>query len=269
MVAHVVIIEPWAAALPEHLHYGRVSSGQEAHGIRVCALLHINKFPRAARTRRARAIKHLPYEKKGRKADQLAPVITTYWHPSNGSIEESQVTNSCEKQRVYWCTCKKHTHTITTHALVGTHPTGYACKICAQVADSRPEHVVRAALERTGTAFEVFTKVLCGKFGAVDFWLPSYNLIIQVDGPGHIEEGCKSVSLDKQVDIDRRFGDESMRQCRRLLRLHHRDVLLGDAQRYICLALWFCTRSPTHAFIMYSKRYRLKGWEPEGFGHAL
>lgn len=192
----------------------------------------------------------------------MAPVLTKYWHASNGDISASGVVNSCSKQRTFWCTCMLHTHTISAHALVANHSEGYPCHICEQRADSRLELLVRGSLRGLGVQFEVYPKVLAGKFGPADVWVRTENLIIQVDGPQHVDQHCKSVSNAVQRDRDAAFNAAAAGQGRCLLRLHHGDVEVGDAHRYIKQALWFCRHRPDLCFLMYSKRYLALGWAP-------
>lgn len=187
----------------------------------------------------------------------MAPVITTYWHPNNGALEGAGVTNSSAVQLEWWCTCWKHSMLLTTKQLVGGHPNGIECKVCAMEADSLLELVVRWALVGMGVPFMVYPRVLGGSYGSADLYVQQANLIIAVDGPGHVSEGCKSVSLWRQQEVDERWNDECMRQGRRVLRLHHMDIEMRDSAIYCKLALDICKKHPNHPFILYSKRYTL------------
>lgn len=173
------------------------------------------------------------------------------------------MTNTCGVQRRWWCLCGVHTHTCTARCLVDSHPLGLLCNICIKRADSWHEHAVREELASRAIPFEVYPKVAGARHGSVDIFLPQPNLIIAVDGPSHMEEACKSVSLGAQHLIDRAFDDACMSGGRRLLRLHYRDIELGDAWVYVQHALAFCSLYPTTTpFVMFSKRYRLLGYQP-------
>lgn len=118
-------------------------------------------------------------------------------------------------------------------------------------------------------ACEVYPKSLGPHRGSADIFIPNSNLIIQVDGPSHMEEACKSVSLWEQQQIDREFDDACMAAGRRLLRLHYRDVEFGDAGVYVMHALRFCQQyASPHPFIIFSKHYRLLGYQPRGIPNA-
>jgi very-short-patch-repair endonuclease len=65
--------------------------------------------------------------------------------------------------------------------------------------------------------FVVEAKVLCGKYGASDIYIPALNMIIQVDGQHH------SSKYPKQLSRDARFDGEAHNQGRALLRLNHVD----------------------------------------------
>jgi hypothetical protein len=197
----------------------------------------------------------------------LAAVVREYWYEEDGSLAEAGVTNSCQEQRVYWCKCWRHTLKLTTKTLVSKYPSGIDCKICAEVADSSLELVARSALLQAGITFQVYVKVLCGRFGPADLFIPHANLIIAVDGPGHMEEDCKTVPLHVQMAIDRRLNQECIKQGVYLLRMHYKDVLFGDTLQYVLRALRFICRQPSSSFVMYSKRYLVLGWQPIGFAH--
>ena len=193
-------------------------------------------------------------------------MVREYWFHGNGPVEEAGVTNSCEEQRVYWCKCWRHTSLRTTKNLVSRHSEGIECKICAKAADSHVELIARGALQQAGVSFQVYVKPLGHKFGPVDIYIPAANFIVAVDGPGHMEEDCRSVPLHVQQAIDKRFDDESMRQGFYLLRMHYRDVEFNDTLKYVREGLKFAERRH-QGFVMYSKRYREAGWLPRGFPH--
>jgi very-short-patch-repair endonuclease len=195
----------------------------------------------------------------------LAPVVSKFWHPSSGELEGSGVTHTCERQRRYYCTCMQHSHTLTTKTLVSKHAEGKACKICERQADSELELRVRDALELAGMEFEVYCKVLGGRLGSADVYIPSARLIIAVDGPGHMEEAVKGTSLGQQMEVDEAFDNACMAQGYRLLRMHHVDIDFGDTLGCVLRALHFCNLAPTSPFVMFSKRYLCMGYAPRGF----
>ena len=158
----------------------------------------MNELVCSARLCRARAIQDLQYTKSGRPASQLAAVVEHSWHPSNGDLASRGVTNTDERQWRWWCQCMQHTHTCTTRCLVDKHPEGMPCDICTDHADSWHERVVRGVLLGWGGAFEVYPKLLGGRYGSVDLFVIHANLVIEVDGPSHMEEACRGVSLHQR-----------------------------------------------------------------------
>ena len=64
--------------------------------------------------------------------------------------------------------------------------------------------------------YVVEVKVLKGRSGKADIYVPAIDLIIQVDGEHHI--------MPCQLSVDAIFNDEAVRQKRRVLRLYHKDV---------------------------------------------
>lgn len=146
--------------------------------------------------------------------------------------------------------------------LVRRHAAGYACRQCEARADSQLERRVWAACEELGVQMDVYPKVLRGRYGSVDVFLPAAQLMVMVDGPGHIDECTRWVPLAEQQRIDADFDAEVQRQGKRLLRLHYRDIERGDAARHIQRALRAVAREPRTGFIRFSKRYLRAGKQP-------
>jgi hypothetical protein len=93
--------------------------------------------------------------------------------------------------------------------------------------------------------FLVEAKVLGGKRGATDVYIPVLNLLIQVDGEHHNEAG--------QLVVDSRFDMDAQQQGRRLLRLHHSDAISFSA--YIHYAVVKCIRSPAASWVLYTRHH--------------
>jgi very-short-patch-repair endonuclease len=97
-----------------------------------------------------------------------------------------------------------------------------------QVAWLNLEHVLASAevmqymsaagnlLHGRDLGYVVEVKVLRGKYGKADIYIPSIDLIIQVDGEHH--------DTASQQTTDARFNTEAVRQHRRVLRLCYKDV---------------------------------------------
>lgn len=211
---------------------------------------------------RARVVQHLPHGRKGRPAAKLAAVVVDSWHPSNGSLEAQRVTNTDKRQWVWYCSCKQHTHTCTTACLTSKYPQGLPCHICSQTADSWHELVVRGVLAQHDVPFQVYPKILGKHHGSVDIFLPTQNLIIAVDGPSHMEEACRSVSLQAQREIDCNTDEAVLHQGRRMLRLHYKDIETGYAWSNMCQALALCHQHPSPTpFVLFSYCYRQLGYK--------
>lgn len=205
--------------------------------------------------------------RRGRPPEALAAVIVDSWYAGQGSIEACNVTNTSEQQLIFWRACRKHVGLICPHMLRQRWAEGWRCDYCGGAAASMHEGMVRADLRALGLASMEQVKVLRGAYGAVDFYVPAYDLIIQVDGPGHVEEGCKSVSLEAQQEIDGRFNAEARRQGRRLLRLHFKDVEFGYTCNYVRMAVGYCLMLPHMGFAFFSMRHLRAGARPDFF-HA-
>ncbi len=73
-----------------------------------------------------------------------------------------------------------------------------------------------------------------GRFGAADMYVPSMDLIIQVDGEHH--------AAAEQLERDGRFNDAAAAQQRRLLRLWHADIAVFREE--ILAVVSMCLTSP-------------------------
>jgi hypothetical protein len=93
--------------------------------------------------------------------------------------------------------------------------------------------------------FLVEAKVLGGKRGAADVYVPVLDLIIQIDGQHH--DGVDQLLVDSRFDIDAR------QQGRRLLRLHYADA--DKFYDYIHSAVVLCLQSMTSSWVMYTKHH--------------
>lgn len=201
-------------------------------------------------------------QEMARPAHVLAWVVLAFWHESNGPLAGSGCVNSEEVMRVWWCKCRKHTHRCTTKTLTTTYPSGYPCHICAAAAQSQLEKTVWWELLQRGVFFEVFVKVLLGRFGSADLYIPYLDLIIAVDGPHHMEEAIYTTPLAQQQRIDSEFNAECVRQRRRLLRLHYRDIHLGLTWEWVSNAIFLCALLPhTQPFIIFSPHYQKIGYK--------
>jgi hypothetical protein len=74
----------------------------------------------------------------------------------------------------------------------------------------------KGSLHGQELGYVVEVKILKGKFGKADIYVPSIDLIIQVDGEYH--------KLPSKLNTDAKFNDEAVRQGRRVLRLWYKDV---------------------------------------------
>jgi hypothetical protein len=96
--------------------------------------------------------------------------------------------------------------------------------------------------------YVVEVKVLKGKFGKADVYVPSIDLIIQVDGEHH--------NMPAQLSVDARFNAECVKQNRRVLRLYYKDVCTfrNDIQD----AVHSCITSPSSAWAACSSQHPAK-----------
>lgn len=91
-----------------------------------------------------------------------------------------------------------------------------------------------AALAGRDRGYVVEAKVLKGRYGAADIYVPALDLIIQVDGEHHADP--------EQLKRDGRFNAAASAQQRRLLRLWHADVTAFATETW--QAVQHCISSP-------------------------
>lgn len=181
--------------------------------------------------------------------------------PSN-----SVVKKTCDEQYFFVCKCGMHKTLRTLQSIYRDHPDGVECKICSGRGDSYVELCVRSALLCVDEelVWTVYDKVLRGRHGSVDMWLPKpLDLVIAVHGQGHVDKSCRSTGLQEQLHIDEEMVQACWSQGRRLLVLHYRDIELRDTCGYLQQALQWCRHQPPQKFISYSKRFLLLGYQPK------
>ena len=67
-------------------------------------------------------------------------------------------------------------------------------------------------------------KLLRSKYGAVDVFLPQYNLLVMVDGEGHLDESHHSTHIAQQSGIDARFNQAAAAAGFNLLRVSYCSI---------------------------------------------
>lgn len=120
--------------------------------------------------------------------------------PADGGGEPVAIGKHTEGLQFYArLTCGEHYHLCTLHSI--NHPRKLMCRLCepqpllraARVAAlTRPEVGMHQAMARLGVAADFYPQVKVPFWhGLVDFYHPTLNLVVQVDGPRHFaaEEG--------------------------------------------------------------------------------
>ena len=182
------------------------------------------------------------------------------WEPElNGRVAVTDVGRCSEIQFFFWLDCEQHL-TYTSPKCIRdkekqAQQSGLACRQCHHAMGLRLQRFVS---KHEVTAWQVlqscFTdarlveiKVLGERWGATDIWLPwckdrqqRLDLIIMIDGEGHIRKKTYNITVAQQKKIDKDFNDECWRQDHRLLRLHMddkeawRNHIVDALQRYDC-----------------------------------
>lgn len=120
--------------------------------------------------------------------------------------------------------CRLHRRFISVKA-VQQNDKALRCKICKQRPASRWETQAYEQLVQMSVGEIVHeSKILKGKFGAADIFLPEHNLIIMIDGEGHTAVGHHSKRVEEQVNRDKRFNAAVAETKYHLLRVAAEDM---------------------------------------------
>lgn len=95
--------------------------------------------------------------------------------------------------------------------------------------------------------YVIEAKVLRGKSGAADIFIPLLNLVIQVDGEQHF-------TTFQQADVDARFNAKCIQQGRRLLRLYWSRRVPTRYHEEVKAAVERCLQG-AEPFIMFSRNH--------------
>lgn len=151
-------------------------------------------------------------------------------------------------------TCGAHYHLCTLHSI--THPSKLLCRLCeprpllraARVAAlTRPEVRMHQAMAGLGVAADFYPQVKVPFWhGLVDFYHPTLNLIVQVDGPRHFaaEEGVVHQERTQSAR-DVAMLASSWHACAVVLRVRDFDVDGPAAAAALLHAMDHKTRHPT------------------------
>jgi hypothetical protein len=175
--------------------------------------------------------------KRGRQRDDLGPkskhqsLHLWEYYSSKNQQPFNQVAVGDGKQYLWHAThdgtqCG-HLRLRTTAALIQSELKTLQCEQCAIRCDKyciKHSPAVHAALfyiNKFKPATDTILtndKVLRGKYGGADFYLPGINLAVEVDGEQHHDRDYKSTTLETQMDRDNRKDQQYTAAGVRLLR---------------------------------------------------
>lgn len=129
--------------------------------------------------------------------------------------------------RQFWfrCLCNRHKRKLTVQA-VEKRRKALACKVCS-CGDRGSSYEVKAYEELAAMGFNdtvTECKVLMEKYGAVDVYLPAYNLLIQIDGEQHYKGRAFTEEAQHQVLRDRRFLFAALSKGFNVIRVAYKDI---------------------------------------------
>lgn len=188
----------------------------------------------------------------------------------NGGVPAAEVGRCSEIQYFFLLRCRTHLTYITPKCLKDNdneeQGSGLRCRQCSHADgqelrkfvsqhEADAWHVVRRCF--SGHML-VEIRVLGGRWGAADIWLPwsangaRLDLIIMIDGEKHFTKAW-GVNLEQQKRIDKRFNQACWEQEHRLLRLYSDEKDTWEA--LISSALHMAHVKPLRKFQRFSSKY--------------
>lgn len=156
--------------------------------------------------------------------------------------------SDAKTQHLMRCSCKRH-HRLLTIKAAHSNRQALHCALCRC---SLSSHALAAAevLDETGLVYAYEARVLRGKFGPLDFYIPELRLAIEVDGEQHFQGkvyGCpKALVQVGDVRKVRRAWEVGVR----VLRVPYYDTQHYEAQ--LAAAAKACMRYPNSSFVVWS-----------------
>jgi very-short-patch-repair endonuclease len=196
----------------------------------------------------------------------------------------SQLPGTDRKQRFFLTTCKldlwpQHVTLRSIESVYRNPDRNLRCKICEYSYTANvpfPERATASSYERAAYYtlklmklwFLVEVKLVrrgrdtnsALREGPQDIWVPSLDLIIQVDGEQHFKGRVFDNGYTESHERDEEFNIMCFEQGFRLLRLHHRDE--GNFGWWISQAVRSCEKVPRVKFLMFSDGFRTQREPP-------
>lgn len=216
---------------------------------------------------------------RGPKPKQLPQWLKPYYvQPFTGPAFEELSRSSADRRLHEWMLyCKHQTHrkVMQVEALFMSeerHEWGATC-LCCPACSPMIEGVRGSSWYEKACYSMVWgfdsslvmwfeAKLLKGSYGALDVYLPAYQLGVMVDGKHHdprMHDGHHDHESTEQWRVDRMFDAAVMRgassMVRGLVRLHYRDVVVW--WQHFARAVWMREGHAKMRFILYTPSYGL------------
>lgn len=131
------------------------------------------------------------------------------------------------------------------------------CYRCGQKGRKPSEHELDAyaVLDRVcgQTLWVAEVRILKRFGGAVDIFIPVYNLIVQIDGEQHFAGKFHSCTAAEQAINDDKMNKRAWEQGFKVLRVHHHDSRSFGAHLHRAIAE--CITLPNYKFIDFTKSW--------------
>lgn len=156
---------------------------------------------------------------------QLHDHVTAQWDAAGNLPAQPHHLGRSSLQQVWLhYNCNIHRRLMTVKA-ASQNGKSLLCKMCGHKPASEWEQQAYHHLQNMDVGEIVHeSKLLRGKYGAADIYLPKYHLIIMIDGEGHNCTDHHNKHVAEQVERDKRFNAAVANTNYHLLRVAWQDM---------------------------------------------
>jgi very-short-patch-repair endonuclease len=167
--------------------------------------------------------------KRGRKvSEQPSYVRDSFQGQLHPGVDVMKLGIYNTGQYYFLCECGQHMAFMTVEAVyrTGKPPSCKQCGVGVNVKASTHEKKAYAMLTSMKLKGIIVTecKVLGGRYGAADIWVPHLKTLIMIDGEHHSAGRMHTKHYKQQVAVDMRFTEAALAKGFNVLRVGDQDV---------------------------------------------
>jgi hypothetical protein len=156
---------------------------------------------------------------------------------------------------------------MTPHAY--TSGANMDCCFCLDKYDCSTERSMGHTLQQLGLDMQSVWQYQ-PKFwaGRVDFFVPGWQLHVQVDGTAHFTGTYRKLCLSERMHMDLLFNKAAWAARAKVLRVHHNDLAMPGVAEGLQLAA-ACSQQVVGPFLLLSPGFRQVRWRCEALQQPL